>query len=284
MIWAKGSREVALALAARPDVLRIEGNPSIRNLPDPLPVEEVTDSPLSNVPTAVEPGITYTHAPDVWASGFTGQGSVVAGADAGYRWTHNALKGKYRGWDGTTANHNYNWHDSIHSPATGGSCGPDSIQPCDDHGHGTHTMGIPVGDRGALARTGMAPGAKWIGCRNMDQGNGTPARYIECMEFFLAPYPIGGTPAQGDPSKAPEMSPPTPGVAPASEGCSANSLQAAVEAQRSAGIVMVVADGNSGSAFSTVSDPPSFFMTRVTVWAPSPRAPITSPPSAAAGR
>ena len=26
----------------------------------------------------------------------------------------------------------------------------------------------------------------------MDQGNGTPARYIECMEFFLAPYPIGG--------------------------------------------------------------------------------------------
>ena len=41
---------------------------------------------------------------------------------------------------------------------------------------------------------GMAPGAKWIGCRNMDQGDGTPARYIECMEFFLAPYPLNCTP------------------------------------------------------------------------------------------
>ncbi len=51
----------------------------------------------------------------------------------------------------------------------------------------------------------MAPGAKWIACRNMDAGDGTPARYIECMEFFLAPYPVTGTPAQGDPSKAPHV-------------------------------------------------------------------------------
>ena len=48
---------------------------------------------------------------------------------------------------------------------------------------------------------GVAPGAKFIACRNMDTGEGTPARYIECMEWFLAPYPIGGTPAQGDPAK-----------------------------------------------------------------------------------
>ena len=47
----------------------------------------------------------------------------------------------------------------------------------------------------ALAtRSGWRPGAKWIGCRNMDEGNGTPARYIECMEFFLAPYPITARP------------------------------------------------------------------------------------------
>ena len=34
---------------------------------------------------------------------------------------------------------------------------------------------------------GVAPGAKWIGCRNMDQGNGTPATYTECFQFFIAP-------------------------------------------------------------------------------------------------
>ena len=46
-------------------------------------------------------------------------------------------------------------------------------------GHGTHTIGTAVGDDGLGNQIGMAPGAKWIGCRNMDQGNGTPARYME---------------------------------------------------------------------------------------------------------
>src|SRR6202008_1631907 len=89
----------------------------------------------------VEPGIAYTHAPDVWALGYTGQGIVVAGADTGYRWTHNALKPHYRGWDGATANHDYNWHDSIHVANT--NCTADTVQPCDDHGHGTHTT-VPM--------------------------------------------------------------------------------------------------------------------------------------------
>ena len=144
-------------------------------------------------PATIEPGIAYTHAPDVWALGFRGQGITVAGADTGIRWTHNALKPHYRGWDGVTADHNYNWHDSIHS-SVGNPCGNNSPFPCDDNGHGTHTIGTATGDDGAGNQIGMAPGARWIGCRNMDQGNGTPARYIECMEFFLAPYPIGGRP------------------------------------------------------------------------------------------
>ncbi len=100
----------------------------------------------------------------------------------------------------------------------------------------------------------------------MDQGNGTPATYIECMEWFLAPYPVGGTPAQGDPTKAPDITTNSWGC-PASEGCSPNTLQAAVEAQRAAGIMMVVAAGNSGSSCSTVSDPPSFYAASYTVGA-----------------
>src|SRR5207249_676537 len=113
---------------------------------------------------------------------------------------------------------------------------------------------------------GMAPGAKWIGCRNMDGGNGTPARYIECMEFFLAPYPINCTPNEGDPSKAPDITINSWGC-PASEGCSANTLQAAVEAQAAAGIQMVVAAGNSGPGCSTASDPPSFYAASYTAGA-----------------
>ncbi len=121
----------------------------------------------------IEPGITYTHAPDVWALGFTGQQIVVASADTGVRWTHNALKPHYRGWDGVVADHDYNWHDSIHD-SVGNPCGNDSTFPCDDFFHGSHTTGTAIGDDGIGNQIGMAPGAKWIGCRNMDAGNGIP--------------------------------------------------------------------------------------------------------------
>ncbi len=237
-ILVKGGREIAEALAARPDVAR-------------------------GAPETIEPGISYTHAPDVWALGFNGLNIVVASADTGVRWTHNALKPHYRGWNGTVADHNYNWHDSIHD-SVGNPCGNDSPFPCDDYFHGSHTTGTAIGDDGAGNQIGMAPGAKWIGCRNMDDGVGTPARYIECMEWFLAPYPIGG--GQGDPTKAPDITINSWGC-PTSEGCSVNTLQAAVEAQAAAGIMMVVAAGNAGSNCSTVLDPPSFYAASYTVGA-----------------
>jgi serine protease AprX len=262
-ILVKGGRDIAEALAARPDVARVEGNPHIQNLlPQPAPAAEASSQPAA--PEAIEPGINYTHAPQVWALGFTGQNIVVASADTGVRWTHNALKPHYRGWDGVTADHDYNWHDSIHSG--GGVCGPDSPQPCDDFFHGSHTTGTAIGSDGGTNQIGMAPGAKWIACRNMDQGVGTPARYMECMEFFLAPYPVGGDPSQGDPTKAPDITINSWGC-PTSEGCSVNTLQASVEAQAAAGIMMVVAAGNSGSLCSTVTDPPSFYAASYTAGA-----------------
>jgi subtilisin family serine protease len=253
-IWVRGDLNLALALAARTDVARVEGNPVVRNVPSPLPIVRITAR--SEAPETIEPGINYTRAPLVWAQGFTGQGIVVGGADTGYRWTHNALKNHYRGWNGVVANHDYNWHDSIHSG--GGSCGADSPAPCDDTGHGTHTMGTAVGDDGSGNQIGMAPGAKWIGCRNMDQGNGTPATYMECFEFFLAPYPVGGTPDQGDPTLAPDITI-NSWSCPASEGCSVNTLLMAVEAQRAAGIQTVVNVGSTGPGCSTVSDPPAIY-------------------------
>ena len=261
-ILVKGTREVAEALAARQDVARVEGNPHIQNpLPRPIPADGASSRP--DAPATIEPGIVYTHAPDVWALGFKGQNIVVASADTGQRWTHNALKPHYRGWNGVTADHNYNWHDSIHN-SVGNPCGNDSPQPCDDYFHGTHTTGTAIGDDGGSNQIGMAPGAKWIGCRNMDGGTGTPARYIECMQWFLAPYPIGG--GQGDPTKAPDITINSWGC-PTSEGCSPNTLQAAVDAQAAAGIMMVVAAGNSGSSCSSVTDPPSLYASSYTVGA-----------------
>jgi subtilisin family serine protease len=266
-VLVTGSLAVAEALAARSDVARIDGNPELPTLqPVELTPEEIKSAARSALaPETIEPGVSSIRAPEVWALGSTGQGIVIAGADTGVQWDHPALKAKYRGWDGTVAKHDYNWHDSVHSGT--GPCGFDSPAPCDDYGHGTHTVGTVVGaDSSGTNQIGVAPGAKFIACRNMDQGNGTPARYIECMEWFLAPYPVGGTPAEGDPSQAPDLTTNSWGC-PTSEGCGTTTLQAAVEAQRAAGIMFVAAAGNSGSGCSTVSDPPSFHAATYTVGA-----------------
>ena len=81
-ILVKGTREVAEALAARPDVARVEGNPRIDNhLPQP---DSFVDVPSSfQRPATIEPGINYTHAPQVWALGFNGTGNC--GRRCGHR-------------------------------------------------------------------------------------------------------------------------------------------------------------------------------------------------------
>ena len=217
-------------------------------------------------PETIEPGINYTHAPQVWALGYTGQDIVIGSEDTGVRWTHNALKPHYRGWDGQNADHDYNWHDAIHD-SVNNPCGNDSPFPCDDDSHGSHTTGTAVGDDGMGNQIGMAPGAKWIGCRSIDGPADltTPARTIECMEWFLAPYPIGG--GQGDPTKAPDITINSWTCTPL-DGCSPDTLQAAVEAQAAAGIMMVVAAGNDGvQGCSTVFYPPAIYDASYTVGA-----------------
>ncbi|MBN1137760.1 MAG: S8 family serine peptidase [Anaerolineae bacterium] len=255
----RGDRALLDALAARPDVARIEANPRIYHAR-----LQPAAGPQPQARGAVEWNIAHVGAPQVWAMGYTGQGIVIGGQDTGYDWDHPALIAPYRGWDGSTAHHDGNWHDAIHTG--GGNCGPDAAEPCDDDGHGTITMGIAVGDDRAGNQIGVAPGARWIGCRNMDQGFGTPATYLECFEFFLAPYPVGGAPAEGDPDLAPDVTN-NSWDCPPFEGCSWDILQAAVEAQRAAGIMTVVSAGNRGSACGTINAPPAIYDAAYTVGA-----------------
>lgn len=270
-VLVSGSQELAMEIAARPEVASIIGNPEIQGL---RPVEladlsneekSFSESTSNNAQLNVEMGIGNVRASEVWAMGFTGQGITIAGQDTGIDWNHPALKNRYRGWDGTNANHDFNWHDSIHTDNR--NCSKDSAAPCDDDGHGTHTIGSAVGTDGVINQIGVAPGAKFIGCRNMNLGNGTPATYLECLEWMLAPYPIGATPAQGDPSKAPDITV-NSWTCPPSEGCEPNTLKAAIEAQRAAGIMTVAAAGNSGAAgCSSIKEPPGIYDAAYTVGA-----------------
>lgn len=240
------------ALAARDGIARVAMDAAV-----PLALPQVRAAAAPQAPSAVEWGIERIRAPEVWADGHDGSGVVIAGQDTGYDWDHPALKSHYRGWDGSSAIHDHNWHDAIHD-ASGNSCGNDAMEPCDDHGHGTHTAGTFAGGTGSNV-IGVAPGAKWIGCRNMASGWGTPARYIECMEWFLAPTDLDGN--DPDPDLAPHVINNSWGCPP-EEGCTVgDELADAVDTLVDAGIFFVASAGNDGSGGAggcgTIFSPPA---------------------------
>jgi serine protease AprX len=217
----------------------------------------------------IEWGIEKINAPAVWALGYTGQGITVGGADTGYDWTHPALRSHYRGYNvmDSIANHTYNWHDGIHdiSPLNADSlnpCGLNLQSPCDDNSHGTHTAGTMVGDDGQGNQIGVAPGAKWIGCRNMERGWGKPSSYIECFEWFLAPTDLNG--ANPDIAKAPHVINNSWYCA-VSEGCNSDAInelmRTAVINLKASGVVVVISNGNDGSGgqCQTTNNPPAKF-------------------------
>jgi subtilisin family serine protease len=260
LIWVRADASVLEKLAALPEVRRVDANPEV---PVALPASEPLAAGAHSA-AGIEWNIAQVHADELWTMGYLGDGVVVAGQDTGYQWDHPALKAQYRGWNGVSATHDHHWHDAIHSG--GGVCGPDSVQPCDDSTHGTHTMGSIVGDDGAVNRIGMAPHARWIGCRNMNLGIGTPQSYIECFQWFVAPTDLSGQ--NPDPALAPDVIN-NSWLCPAVEGCSQDTLQTVVRNTRAAGIVVVVAAGNSGPTCSTVSNPPAHYAGSFSVGATS---------------
>jgi serine protease AprX len=266
MIWVRGKTDLVRQMAQRSDVAHIYANPKMTlDLPSPSPLpDEIDRKALS--PNTVEWNIQRVKAPQVWAIGYNGQGVVVGGQDTGYKWDHPALKNTYRGWDGLTADHNYNWHDAIHS-GVGTTCKEDWPEPCDVHGHGTHTMGTIVGDDGFGNQIGMAPGAEWIGCRNMNnQGLGTSITYSECYQWFIAPTDLNDQNPR--PDLAPDVINNSWSCPSAEQGCSdVNVLKTVVESVRAAGIVTVHSAGNSGPSCSTVNTPAAIYDASFTVGA-----------------
>jgi subtilisin family serine protease len=261
LVLARGDLQAVQRLAERSDVAHLYANPTV-HLQEPAEASSQAES----APEALEWNIAQVSADDVWALGYTGQGAVVGGQDTGYDWDHPALIDQYRGWDGSTADHNYNWHDAIHANNHNSDCGFNSPVPCDDNNHGTHTMGTMVGDDGSTNQIGMAPGARWIGCRNMEEGAGTPATYIECYQWFLAPTDLSNANPRSD--LAPDVIN-NSWACPPGEGCTdPDVLLTVVENVRAAGILTAHSAGNSGFlGCSTVEDPAAIYDDSFTVGA-----------------
>ncbi|MFZ0547754.1 MAG: S8 family serine peptidase [Candidatus Promineifilaceae bacterium] len=223
----------------RPEVDRILDNPVLR----PLPAQA---SPLTGTalpPTGPLWNQTLIGADKVWEEfGVTGEGIVIGQSDSGVQGDHLELAESYRGRE---SGDDYNWLD----PWNG------SASPTDIGGHGTHTLGSIVGQN-----TGIAPGAKWMGCVNLARNLANPAFYLDCMQFMLAPYPLGGDPfTDGDPLLSANVLNNSWGCPPL-EGCDPNTFLAAVRALRAAGIFVVVSAGNDGFAgCESLDTPPAIY-------------------------
>lgn len=267
-----GDINLVINLASRNDVSYIAFDSPVKN--------EDSYSDISVVLASPEPtwGISIIKADEVWNMGYTGQNIVIGGQDTGYDWKHSALKDKYRGYyPNTEADHNYNWHDAIHeinannndsiSDPGNNPCGLNAGEPCDDHSHGTHTMGTMIGKTDSLL-IGVAPGSKWIGCRNMERGWGKPSTYIECFEWFLAPTDLNGN--NPDPSRSPDVINNSWGC-PVSEGCDPSNwqyMELALNNLRASGVFVVVSAGNDGvNNCGSINTPAAMFERSFTIGA-----------------
>lgn len=241
-IEVDGGPLLRLWLESLPEVERVLYSPRLRPLPEPPPVA------ADSVPAPSEPqwNLTSIGATDVWtAFGVTGEGIVIGQADSGVELAHPELAGTYRGRqpDGQTQ-HDYNWFD----PWTG------TTAPVDFGGHGTHTLGTILG-----RSVGVAPGASWIACVNLERNLGNPALYLDCLQFLFAPFAPGGdTLRDGRPDLGAQVFNNSWGC-PVLEGCDPGALLAAVQALRAAGVFVVASAGNEGSDCSTVRSPLSLY-------------------------
>ncbi len=272
-IHTKLDFELALEISKLKNVKNISFNPTVM-LEEPI--KEMDQIDLREAEP--EWGIKMINADSVWNLGYKGQDVIIGGQDTGFDWDNDVLINKYKGYDAITgtADHNYSWHDAIHviNPLhmdtlvtdSTNPCGLNLIIPCDDHNHGTHTMGTMVGSD-TINAIGVAPDSKWIACRNMERGYGSPATYLECFEWFLAPTDLNGD--NPDPSKAPHVIN-NSWSCPEMEGCNESNwsiMEEAVNNLKSAGIVVVVSAGNSGPNCNTVSTPSAIFENSFTVGA-----------------
>jgi subtilisin family serine protease len=256
-------RAQAMQLAMRPDVAKVDIDEKVKGVEEKFSISDFRfsiggmtnpKSKIANPQSTIEWGVQRVNAPAVWALGYTGQNIIVANLDTGVRWDHAALKPHYRGWNGATVDHNYNWFDAAPE------FGPASPVPVDVNGHGTHTVGTSVGNDGAGNQVGVAPGAQWIACRNMagPSGVGSVARYVQCFQFALAPTDVNGN--NPDPLKGADITSNSWGCDPGfgEPGCEVpGALITVTQVLRDAGVMVVASAGNSGPSCSTVLHAPA---------------------------
>jgi len=240
-VYVEAGRDVMVAVAARPEVERVNLNYRFKAIDT-----QVSPGKSVTTPNSVEWNIRQIRADQVWSQfGVTGEGTVISGGDTGIQWDHPALKNAYRGWNGTSVDHNYNWWDAT---------GRYPRVPDDGFGHGTHTSGTELGyDPGLDLHIGVAYGARLIHCKNMDDGgSGQDNWFLECFEWILAPWDLDQQ------SPRPDLAPDVMNNSWRYFGGNDPTFIQAVQNLNKAGVVVEVSAGNEGSSCATLGSPSDY--------------------------
>ena len=169
----------------------------------------------------VDHNLRQIAAPQAWAAGYTGTGARVAVLDTGIDATHPDVAGQVA--------------EKADFTVDGGDAG-------DRHGHGTHVASMIAGTGSASggARSGVAPGAKLVVGKVLDDnGEGTDSGVIAGMEWAASRSDVVNMSLGGWA--------PSDGTDPLSLALDALTAQT--------GALFVVAAGNAGPLDGTVSSP-----------------------------
>jgi len=236
----------SIAISATPQAIRgLARRGDVGSIYLDYPIELI--APVSGpVPSAagafdgVENGISEIRAPELWAMGIDGTGTLACDQDTGADGSHPAFADRWRGLD-SGVSPSEAWFDPVYGQTF----------PTDSSDHGTHTLGTMVGDDGSGNQIGMAPGAKWIGAKTIDISGGDI--FTDAVAAFQW---------MADPDEDPMTTDDVPDVANNSWGLSQSwygscrsDFNAAIDAAEAAGVVVVFAAGNEGSGSQTLRSP-----------------------------
>ncbi|OZH51990.1 hypothetical protein AFK68_27245 [Hydrocoleum sp. CS-953] len=132
-------------------------------------------------------GLDLVKAPEVWNQGFQGDGIVVAVIDSGVDYTHPELTGQMWINSGEIPNNNIDDDGNGYvDDVQGWDFVDDDKDPIDEEGHGTHIAGTIAAKRDGTGTTGIAPNAKIMPIRVLDdQGSGQARDGIEAIRYAV---------------------------------------------------------------------------------------------------
>lgn len=178
--------EVLYEIAKQENVIAVTPNQKIKLI---RPVEEDKKSRKKREifepdERRIEWGVSMVHGDKVWEEyQITGKGVTVGIIDTGVNYKLPAIKNNYKGYDETSGKFDKSYYKDF----------VDGLpEPMADHvnDHGTHVAGTIIGAEGEnLNRIGVAPGAKFISARAINDQGGETSNLLAAAEWMLEQKP-----------------------------------------------------------------------------------------------